>query len=77
MTCEVCGNQSFHATRVSQGFNVEGRLFWVEDIPAEVCDRCGETNFTAEIAESLRKLVRAPHRAGRTIQAEVLRFHAA
>jgi YgiT-type zinc finger domain-containing protein len=77
MTCEVCGNQSFRATRVSQGFNVDGRLFWVEDIPAEVCDRCGEANFTAEIAECLRKLVRAPDRSSRTVQAEVLRFHAA
>jgi HTH-type transcriptional regulator/antitoxin MqsA len=77
MTCEVCDNTTFHAARVSQGYNVDGRLCWVEDIPAEICDRCGEANFTAEIAESLRKLVRAPNRAGRLVQAEVLHFQAA
>ncbi len=77
MTCEVCGYTSFHAAGVSQGFNVNGRLFWVEDIPAEICDRCGKANFTAEIAETLRRLVRAPNRSGRIVQAEVLRFHAA
>ncbi len=77
MTCDVCGNTSFHPANVSKAFNVDGRLFWVEDIPAEVCDRCGEENFTAEIAESLRRLVRAPDRAGRIVEAEVLHFHAA
>ncbi len=77
MTCDVCGNTTFHSATVSKAFNIDGRLFWVEDIPAEICDRCGEESFTAEIAESLRKLVRAPDRAGRIVQAEVLRFHAA
>ncbi|MEW6249250.1 MAG: YgiT-type zinc finger protein [Planctomycetota bacterium] len=77
MTCEVCGNTSFHRATVSHVFHVDGRLVCVEDIPAEVCDRCGEENFTAEVAERLRVLVREPTRAERTVPAEIVRYHAA
>jgi YgiT-type zinc finger domain-containing protein len=77
MTCEACGNAGFRQTVVGKAFNVDGHLFWVEDIPAEVCERCGEVNFTAEVAERVRALVREPGRSTRMVQAELVRYHAA
>jgi HTH-type transcriptional regulator/antitoxin MqsA len=77
MTCNVCGNESFHPAAVSETFKENSGLVVVENIPASVCDRCGETNFSAEVAEAVRRLVNGPHQATRVIQAEVLEYRAA
>ena len=77
MTCEVCGHTGFHSAQVSKTFTIEGKVMVVEGIPAELCDGCGEANFSAEVAERVRRLVHEPHQPGRVIEAEVLRFDAA
>ena len=77
MTCEVCGHDRFHPASVTRSFTVDDKLYVVEGIPAEVCDRCGAHSFRAEIADRLRRLIHEPHPKGRIIPAEVLEFHAA
>ena len=77
MTCDVCGHGSFHSAHVTRSFTVDDKLYVVERIPAEICDRCGAPSFTAEIAERLRRLIHEPHEKGRIIPAEILEFHAA
>ena len=77
MTCDNCGQTVFRPDEVTKTFTVDERLIVVEDIPAAVCDGCGATHFSADVAERLRRLVHEPHQAVRVIQAEVLRFHAA
>jgi len=77
MICEVCGQDSFHAAEVSRTFTLDDKVFVVEGIPAEICDRCGAANFRGSVAEQVRRLVHEPHPISRVIQAEVVRFHAA
>jgi HTH-type transcriptional regulator / antitoxin MqsA len=49
----------------------------VEGIPAQVCERCGEPTFSADVAEHVRRLVHEPHQPVRVVSAEVLAYRAA
>jgi YgiT-type zinc finger domain-containing protein len=40
--CHVCGHNAANADSVSEVFNLEGRRVLVENIPALVCEHCGE-----------------------------------
>jgi YgiT-type zinc finger domain-containing protein len=64
MTCNICGHDRFYETAVSDTFRVDDRLFLVEGIPAEVCERCGEPNFSLAVAEHLRRICRASRTLG-------------
>lgn len=77
MTCDNCGHTRFHDERVTRTFVVEGKVIMVEDVPAQVCDRCEDASFSASVAERLRTIVHQPHPNARSIPAELLRFEAA
>jgi YgiT-type zinc finger domain-containing protein len=77
MICETCGNKTFHAATSTETFHVGGRLVVVEDIPAQICDRCGAPSFAAQVAERVRRLIHESHAPARVIEAEVLEYHAA
>jgi HTH-type transcriptional regulator / antitoxin MqsA len=77
MNCNVCGCEEFRAERVSDTFRCEDRVYIVENIPADVCTRCGEPVFEATVAEQVRRLINGPHQPTRVINAEVLSFRAA
>jgi YgiT-type zinc finger domain-containing protein len=76
MICEVCGNDTFHSGKVNRTYTINDKLFVVEGIPAQICDRCGAASFRADVAEQVRRLVHEPHAAARIIQAEVLEYQA-
>ncbi len=40
--CHVCGHDAAKSELVSEVFNLEGRRVLVENIPALVCEHCGE-----------------------------------
>lgn len=44
-------------TTVSHTFRREGRLIVIDDVPAEVCDVCGDVLFTPQTSRKLDKLV--------------------
>ena len=44
-------------TTVSHPFRREGRLIVIDDVPAEVCDICGDVLFTPQTSRKLDKLV--------------------
>lgn len=54
--CQVCGRTEAREELVNEVFNVDGRYILVEDIPAQVCPRCGETTFGKETTEKVRRL---------------------
>ena len=64
-SCHVCGHDAAKAEWVSEVFNLEGRRVLVENIPALVCERCGEAVIARETTERIRQLV---HGAGRPIK---------
>lgn len=77
MNCDVCGHDAFRSETVSRSFVVNRKVYLVDGIPAEVCERCGAPSFTAEVGERVRCLIHEPHARGRIVPAELLEFHAA
>jgi YgiT-type zinc finger domain-containing protein len=72
--CHVCGNTSAKSDFVNEVFTVEGRRVLVEQIPAQVCERCGEATFSRETTERIRQLVHGAGQPVRTVPLEVFAF---
>ena len=68
--CHVCGNTTAKSEFVSEVFTIEGRRVLVEQIPAKVCERCGEATFSRETTETIRRLVHGTQPA-RTVPLDV------
>jgi HTH-type transcriptional regulator / antitoxin MqsA len=64
--CHVCGHGSARAEVVSEVLNLGDRHVLVERIPAKVCERCGEPEFSRETTEQIRRLVHGPSQPART-----------
>jgi len=69
--CHVCGNGTARPEFVSEVFTVENRRVLVEQIPAQVCERCGESAFSREITEKIRQLVHGPAVPAKTVPLDV------
>ncbi len=67
--CYVCGSTEENQERVSEVFVIEGKHVLVEEIPASVCARCGETTFSRETTERIRRMV---HGEAAPLRAEVM-----
>lgn len=74
--CHVCGEDEFSERLVKETFEVEGKLVIVEDIPAQICNRCGEITFSSEIAENIRLIINGNKEPTRSIQVDVFAFSA-
>lgn len=55
--CHVCHSIDARETLVSEMFEIDGKFYLVENIPATVCSRCGEEVFSREIAERIRSML--------------------
>ena len=73
-TCEVCGSQHAREETVEEIFHVRNRYILVENIPATVCRQCGEKTFSAETAESLRRMLNEERPPERCVPLEVLGY---
>lgn len=69
--CHVCGSTAAREEFVSEVFTLDGRRALVEHIPAQVCERCGETTFSRATTEKVRRLVHGEGRPVRTVSMDV------
>ena len=72
--CHVCGGSAAKEALVSEVFTIEGRLVQVTDIPAQVCDRCGEATFARETTEKVRQLLHTAKQPVKTVALDVFAF---
>ena len=72
--CEVCGNIVFHQENVDEFFRIGGDTMLVEQVPAQVCDRCGEVTFSRETAEKVRRMVQEHSQPTRRVEVEAFAF---
>jgi len=72
--CEVCGNTVFHHEYVDEFFRVGKDTILVEQVPAQVCDRCGEASFSRETVEKVRRMVQEHTQPTRRFEVEALAF---
>jgi YgiT-type zinc finger domain-containing protein len=57
MKCEVCGMGERQEQLIRYSLLLEDKLVVVEQVPASVCDHCGETTLTPEVVERLQQMV--------------------
>jgi HTH-type transcriptional regulator / antitoxin MqsA len=69
--CHVCGNKTARDEIVSEVFEIDGRRVLVEQIPAMVCERCGEATYSGETGERVRRLLHEDPKPSRTETLEV------
>jgi len=72
--CHVCGSTEGQEERVSEVFRIDGQLVLVENIPAMVCRRCGETIFSRETVEAVRQLVHGQGKPVKSVRLDVFTY---
>jgi YgiT-type zinc finger domain-containing protein len=71
MICEICGSHT-HKKRVKKQHWLNGKLYIVENVEAEVCPNCGERYFHAKILDEIDRLLQTEHNVKERINVEVV-----
>lgn len=72
--CHVCGSTNAREELVSEVFQIDGKTVLVEEIPALVCERCGEEIFNKETVEKVRLLVHGRAKPIKSVQMDVFAY---
>jgi YgiT-type zinc finger domain-containing protein len=54
MRCQICEGQ-YEERLVTRAYRRDGKVIVVDDVPAEVCDRCGDTLLKPETVQDIQK----------------------
>ena len=72
--CHVCGSTESRVELVSEIFQIDGQPVLVENIPAQVCARCGEEIFSRETTEKVRLIVHGKMKPIKSVQMDVFAY---
>ncbi|MEW5932255.1 MAG: type II toxin-antitoxin system MqsA family antitoxin [Bacillota bacterium] len=73
--CSFCGGR-VREKLVMVDYRIGDKLVIVEDVPAGVCEQCGEQYFTAFVAKALEGLAHSEEAVQRTMTVPVKVFRA-
>ena len=59
---------------VEEVFQIDGKYFLINHIPATVCRRCGDETFSRETAEKIRRMVHGRSKPKKSIPLKVFEF---
>lgn len=71
MKCEMCNSQT-RSRKVTKQHWLDGRLYVVENVEAEVCPECGEKYFHATTLDAVDAMLRRDHAVKRHLDVEVV-----
>ena len=71
--CEFCEGE-MEQRRVLARFRYKGRTIYVENVPAWVCNKCGEQYFDAPVYKRLEEIARQGERIQRVISFPLAEF---
>ena len=71
MICEFCNGQTTKK-KVKKQHWLNGRLYIVENVEAEVCLECGERYFHARTLDEIDRLLEAEHEVKDRMDVEVV-----
>lgn len=71
MICEFCEGQTKKKKVIRQHW-LNGRLYIVENVDAEVCAECGERYFHAMTLDAIDKYLSKQHNVKKNINVEVV-----
>lgn len=74
MQCEFCDGQTKPKVVKRQHW-LNGKLYIVENVEADVCTECGERYFHAKTLDAIDELLSKQHLVERVLDVEVVRFH--
>ncbi|MBV6452283.1 MAG: hypothetical protein MHPDNHAH_03039 [Anaerolineales bacterium] len=72
--CHVCGSAEYREELVNEVFQIDGKPVLVENIPAQVCERCGEEIFSRQTTENVRLLVHGKAKPIKSVQMDVFAY---
>lgn len=71
MKCEFCTGETIRK-KVTKQHWLEGRLYMVENVEAEVCAECGERYFHARTLDTIDAMLRGEHLVKKKLEVEVV-----
>lgn len=64
MRCPICRNGETRPGVADEALSHQGATIVVKDVPADICDTCGEAYFDATVTRQLLALARQAAAAG-------------
>jgi YgiT-type zinc finger domain-containing protein len=74
MKCVICKHGETKPGKATMSFQEGDTTVVVKDVPAEICQTCGESYMSTEVAETIERLVDGAVRKGTEV--EILRYAA-
>lgn len=71
MICEFCGGQTI-CKKVRRQHWLNGKLYIVENVDAEVCPECGERYFHATVLDRIDRFLLTEHPVKQRLSVEVV-----
>ncbi|MFZ1640151.1 MAG: YgiT-type zinc finger protein [Candidatus Contendobacter sp.] len=71
MNCEFCGGET-RKKRVKKHHWLQGRLYIIENVEAEVCQECGERYFHAATLDAIDRYLLTEHAVKQQMNVEVV-----
>lgn len=71
MICEFCGGQTVKK-KVKKQHWLEGRLYVVENVEAEVCTECGDRYYHAKTLDAIDRFLESEHEIKDLMDVEVV-----
>ncbi|MCA1845126.1 MAG: type II toxin-antitoxin system MqsA family antitoxin [Actinobacteria bacterium] len=75
MTCPICRSGRLQAGVADSPMTIDGMTLVVQEVPASICDTCGEHFFDADVTQRLLDLAREAAKDG--VVVDVRRYVAA
>ncbi len=72
--CHNCGYDSYREEKVNKAFDIEGKLYYIVNIPAKICNRCEQSYFSPEVYDKIYKTIYNPSKTIRKIETDVMEF---
>jgi YgiT-type zinc finger domain-containing protein len=73
--CEYCHSElPLSEKRVTVYRKRYGQVYVLENVPARVCQTCGERYFAAEVVQAMEKMMTEPAVPARTMTVPVIAF---
>lgn len=73
MKCVFCGGR-IEERMVTFSYEEDDKYLFVENVPAEVCTKCGEKTYSPEVTDKLLKFARNEFNPVKTIKVPVFDF---
>ena len=73
-TCYFCKKGILEDKKVTVDFRWGNKLTVIEEVPAKVCNECGEKYYSAEVSREMEKIA-AEAKGAKVIKVPLVRLH--